>query len=54
VTGAKAPKLLAIDARDQEMENWLRKHAAPAYDGYRADPSRKMSLEEVRTSIGRR
>jgi hypothetical protein len=36
------------------MEDWLRQQAAPAYDAYRADPSRGLSLEKVRGSIGKR
>jgi len=35
------------------MDDWLRQQAAPAYDAYRADPSRGLTLDEVRTSIGK-
>jgi hypothetical protein len=30
------------------LDDWLRTVALPAYDAYRADPSRGLSLEEVR------
>lgn len=46
--------LRALNARDRALDDWLRQQALPAYDAYRADPSRGMSLEEVRASIGKR
>lgn len=43
--------LRALNARDRAMDDWLRQQALPAYDAYRADPSRGMSLDDVRASI---
>jgi antitoxin ParD1/3/4 len=45
--------LRALNARDRALDDWLRQQALPAYDAYRADPSRGMSLEQVRASIGK-
>jgi len=45
--------LRALNARERAMDDWLRQQAAPAYDAYRADPSRGLTLDEVRTSIGK-
>jgi putative addiction module CopG family antidote len=46
--------LRALNARDRALDDWLRAQALPAYDAYRADPSRGLSLEEVRASVGKR
>jgi putative addiction module CopG family antidote len=46
--------LRALTARERAMDDWLRDQALPSYDAYRADPSRGMSLDEVRASIGKR
>jgi antitoxin ParD1/3/4 len=46
--------LRALHARERAMEDWLRQRALPAYDAYRADPARGMSLEDARASIGKR
>lgn len=45
--------LRALHARERAMEDWLRQKALPSYDAFRADPSRGMSLDEVRASIGK-
>ena len=45
--------LRALGARDRALDDWLRQRALPAYDAYRADPSRGLSPDEVRASIGR-
>jgi hypothetical protein len=34
------------------LDDWLRDKAIPAYDAYCADPSRGLTLEEVRATIG--
>lgn len=47
-------KLNAPGTRERALKDWLHKQAAPACDTYRADPSRRLSLEEVRASIGER
>ena len=44
--------LRALSAREHGVDDWLSQHALPAYDAYRADPLRGLSLEEVRASIG--
>jgi antitoxin ParD1/3/4 len=46
--------LRALQARDRAVETWLRGEALPAYDAYRADPSRGLSLDEVKASLARR
>lgn len=46
--------LRALKARDRAMDDWLHQKALPAYDAYRADPSRGVSIEDVRASIGKR
>lgn len=46
--------LRALGARERALEDWLRQQAAPAYDAYRTDPSRGLSLEGVRASLGKR
>ena len=45
--------LRALGARERAMDDWLRQQAAPAYDAYRADPSRGLSLDNVRASVGK-
>ena len=40
--------LRALNARERAFEDWLGHRALPAYDCYRADPSRGIALEEVR------
>ena len=44
----------ALNARERAMEDWLRQTALPAYEAYRADPSRGLSLDAVRASIDKR
>jgi len=46
--------LRALNSRDRALDDWLRNQAIPSYDAYRADPSRGMSLDEARKSIGER
>ena len=46
--------LRALRARERAVDNWLRNEALPAYDAYKADPSRGVSLEEVRTGLATR
>jgi len=43
--------LRALQARDRAVESWLRNEALPAYDAYKADPQRGLSLEEVRAGL---
>jgi hypothetical protein len=44
----------SMNPRDRALDDWLRQQALPAYDAYRAVPSRGMSMDEVRASIGKR
>lgn len=46
--------LRALQARDRAVEAWLRNDVVPAYDAYRADPSRGVSLEDVRSELSER
>jgi putative addiction module CopG family antidote len=43
--------LRALLARDRAVEDWLRDHVGPAYDALRADPSRVVSVDEVKAML---
>ena len=43
--------LRALMARDRAMESWLRNQVAPAYDALKADPSRAVSIADVRAKL---
>lgn len=43
--------LRALLARDKAVENWLRQEVAPAYDAIKADPSRGLSVDDMRTAL---
>ncbi|HYG49240.1 MAG TPA: type II toxin-antitoxin system ParD family antitoxin [Allosphingosinicella sp.] len=43
--------LRTLDDREQTLEQWLRTEVAAAYDAMAADPSRGLSLDEVRASL---
>ncbi len=43
--------LRALIARDRAVENWLYTQVGPAYDALKADPSRAVSVEQVRTRL---
>lgn len=43
--------LRALMARDRAMESWLVGQVAPAYDALKADPSRAVSIDEVRARL---
>jgi antitoxin ParD1/3/4 len=45
--------LRALMARDRAMENWLQNQVAPAYDALKADPSRAVSIADVRAKLAR-
>lgn len=45
--------LRALMARDRAMENWLQNQVGPAYDALKADPSRAVSIAEVRAKLAR-
>jgi len=46
--------LRALRARDRAVDHWLRNEVVPAYDAYRADPSRAIPLEDVRAELAER
>jgi antitoxin ParD1/3/4 len=43
--------LRALMARDRAVESWLREQVAPAYDSFKADPSRAVSVNKVRARL---
>ena len=43
--------LRVLMARDRAVENWLLEQVVPAYDALKADPSRAVSVEQVRARL---
>ena len=43
--------LRALMARDRAMENWLLQTVAPAYDALKANPSRAISVDQLRATL---
>lgn len=43
--------LRALLARDRALESWLINQVAPAYDALKADPSRTLSVNQVRARL---
>jgi antitoxin ParD1/3/4 len=43
--------LRTLLARDRAVEGWLRDKVAPAYDALKADPSRAVSVDHVRSAL---
>ena len=43
--------LRAMMARDRAVENWMRQEVGPAYDALKADLTRAVSIDDVRTSL---
>ena len=43
--------LRTLLARDRAVEAWLREQVAPAYDALKADPSRAVSVDNVRARL---
>lgn len=43
--------LRALLARDRAVENWLLQQVGPAYDALKADPTRAVSLDDVRAVL---
>ncbi len=43
--------LRALLARDRALESWLATQVAPAYDAVKADPSRTLSIDQVRARL---
>jgi putative addiction module CopG family antidote len=43
--------LRVLLARDRMVETWLREQVAPAFDAIKADPSRGVSVDNIRTRL---
>ncbi|OKA29359.1 CopG family transcriptional regulator [Pseudomonas versuta] len=43
--------LRALMARDRALESWLAGQVAPAYDALKAEPSRALSIDQVRARL---
>ena len=43
--------LRVLMARDRAVENWLNEQVGPAYDALKADPSRSVSVDQVRAML---
>ncbi|MEI7995005.1 MAG: type II toxin-antitoxin system ParD family antitoxin [Methylococcaceae bacterium] len=43
--------LRVLMARDRAVENWLNEQVGPAYDALKADPSRAVSVDQVRAML---
>jgi len=43
--------LRALMARDRAVENWLHNQVGPAYDALKADPSRAVTVDQVRARL---
>ncbi len=43
--------LRALMARDRAVENWLHNKVGPAYDALKADPSRAVTVDQVRARL---
>ncbi|MCL2656732.1 MAG: type II toxin-antitoxin system ParD family antitoxin [Betaproteobacteria bacterium] len=43
--------LRALLARDRAVENWLHSQVAPAYDALKSDPTRAVTVEQVRARL---
>lgn len=43
--------LRALMARDRAVESWLHDQVGPAHDALKADPSRGISIDEVRARL---
>ena len=42
-----AESLVALEERDAEIENWIDEQVVPAYDAWKADPSRATPIEHA-------
>lgn len=43
--------LRAMMARDRAVENWLFQKVGPAYDALKADPTRAVTIDQVRARL---
>lgn len=41
----------ALMARDHAVESWLHQTVAPAYDALKADPTRAITIDQVRATL---
>ncbi|MDC9623182.1 type II toxin-antitoxin system ParD family antitoxin [Xenorhabdus sp. XENO-7] len=46
--------LRALLARDRAVENWLHNQVGAAYDDMKSDPSRAVSIDQVRARLAER
>ncbi|BET98336.1 ribbon-helix-helix domain-containing protein [Xenorhabdus taiwanensis] len=46
--------LRALLARDRAVENWLHNQVGPAYDALKSDPSRVLSIDQIRARLAER
>ena len=44
-------RLRVLMARDRAVENWLNEQVGPAYDALKSDPSRSVSVDQVRRML---
>ena len=42
----------ALLAHERAVENWLRTQVLPAYDALKSDPSRGLSVDQIRARLG--
>ena len=43
--------LRVLMARDRAMENWLHAQVGPAFDAFKANPARAVSIKQVRARL---
>ena len=43
--------LRALLARDRAVDSWLHEQVGPAYDALKSDPSRAVSIDDVRAQL---
>jgi len=43
--------LRVLMARDRAVEHWLHEQVGPAYDALKADPSRAITVDQVRARL---
>ncbi|MBI3714130.1 MAG: type II toxin-antitoxin system ParD family antitoxin [Burkholderiales bacterium] len=43
--------LRALIARDRAVDNWLMREVGPAYDALKANPTRAVTLDQLRASL---
>jgi len=43
--------LRTLMARDRAVEHWLREQVGPAYDALKADPSRAVTVKQIRARL---